>query len=150
MRRATLALLLLSLSMMLPAAACSGGGGEGSGAPREAARQPASAPPAGSSEPAAGSSEAKLRAAQASAVEAMCERLVQCAVESARANMTPDEVAELNLDETAPRLREQCQEDGDKSQLSPRQVRVVQRCVNEAAECEALQTCLEQARKQGS
>jgi hypothetical protein len=115
-------------------AACSGGGGE----------RPARSEPPAEATP---SSERKLRAAQESALAALCERLVDCSVESARASMSPEEVAKLDVKNTAPRLRDECEEEGGQSNWSPRQVRVVRRCVTEAGTCQALQACLQEAKK---
>ncbi len=92
-------------------------------------------------------SERQLRAAQESAVEAMCDRLVDCSVEEARATMTPEEVAGLDLENTMPLAREECEDESTQRNFSPRQVRVVQRCVTEAATCEALHSCLDEAKK---
>jgi hypothetical protein len=89
----------------------------------------------------------KLRAAQDSAVEAMCERLVDCSVESLR-NAPPEERAKAgNVDELIPKARAECEEEAGKSDLSPRQVVVVQKCVNERQTCEALVSCLDTANK---
>ena len=89
----------------------------------------------------------KLRAAQDSAVEAMCERLVDCSVESLK-NAPPEERAKAgNVDELIPRARAECEEEAAKSDLSPRQVIVIQKCVNEGQTCEALVSCLDTASK---
>ncbi|HTE50734.1 MAG TPA: hypothetical protein VK698_07690 [Kofleriaceae bacterium] len=136
---------LSAVMMVLCLGACSGGGGEAAQPTAPAASPPAAAP-AGQGG-GAGDAERKLRAAQDSAVEALCDRLVDCAVESARASMSPEEVAKLDVEETAPRLRDECEADGAKSSLSPRQVRVVQRCVTEAGTCDELQACVQEAKK---
>jgi hypothetical protein len=89
----------------------------------------------------------KLRAAQESAVEAMCERLVDCSIESLK-TASPEERAKAgNVDELVPRARAECEEEGNKSDLSPRQVLVIQKCVNESQTCEALVGCLDTASK---
>ncbi len=89
----------------------------------------------------------KLRVAQDSAVEAMCERLVDCSVESLR-NAPPEERAKAgNVDELIPKARAECEEEASKSDLSPRQVLTIQKCVNEGQTCEALVTCLDTAQK---
>jgi hypothetical protein len=123
--------------LLLAALACGGGQAEPS-------REPAPSTEAG--EPAA-SPEEKLRAAQESAVEAMCERLVDCAVEEARKNMSPDEVAKLDVEQTGRKLRDECEAEGAQKALSPRQIRVVQRCVTQPGTCDELQTCLDEAKK---
>jgi hypothetical protein len=124
-------------------AACSGGGAESGSASEPSANQ-AGQGGAGQDKP---SAEAKLRAAQESAVQAMCERLIECSVESARASMTPEELAKLDLEEIVPRARADCEEEYAERRLSPRQVRVVQQCVNQPGTCDELHACLDQARK---
>lgn len=130
---------LRSLLLALCLAGCSGSDGAGQAPAPVAGEAPAEQPP-----PSAG---AKLRAAQDSSVEALCERLVDCAVQAASASMSPEEVAKLDVEKTAPRLRDECEADGAKSALSPRQIKIVQRCVNTAETCDELHTCLEEAKK---
>lgn len=93
-------------------------------------------------------SEQKLKAAQASAVHAMCERLVDCSVEDAKAEMSPEEVAKLNPEELVPRAQAECEAEYGQLELSPRQIKTIQRCVNEAETCPALNECLAGANKQ--
>ncbi len=116
---------------------CSGGGAE-SGEPATGQGSAATPPP---------SPEAKLRAAQESAIQAMCERLADCAADEARATMSPEEVAKLELDKTVPQLRAECEDEGMQNALSPRQVTVIQGCVNGSPTCDELNSCLDQARK---
>ena len=134
---------LVASVLFVATPACGGGGG---------ASEPAAtaSPPAAQPEPAPSGAEAerKLRAAQDSAVEALCERLVDCAIEEARASMTPEQVAELDVEDTGARLRDKCEGEGATSTLSPRQIRVVQRCVNQQGTCDELQTCVQEAKKQ--
>ena len=136
----------LVASVVVAAAMACGGGGEASepAAPTSpAAAEPEPAPPDAEA-------ERKLRAAQDSAVEALCERLVDCAIEEARASMTPEQVAELDVEDTGARLRDKCEGEGATSTLSPRQIRVVQRCVNQDGTCADLQTCVAEAKKQAT
>jgi hypothetical protein len=89
-------------------------------------------------------SEAKLRAAQDSAIEAMCERFYHCAVE----DTPPDKQAEVgNPEELESTHRADCEEAYGRSNLSPRQIKIIQRCVNEAQKCDALNECLAEASK---
>jgi hypothetical protein len=94
-------------------------------------------------------SERKLHAAQESAVDAMCERLADCAVEDANKTMTPEERKEKlgNVDELIPRYRAECEEEANKSNLSPRQVKIVQTCVVEKKTCATFVPCLDAAQK---
>lgn len=134
------------LASVLVLGACGGGGGEAS----EPAATPS--PPAAEQESARPDDDTdgkrKLRAAQDSAVEALCERLVDCAIEEARSSMTSEEVAQLDVKDTGARLREECEGEGASSTLSPRQIRVVQRCVNQNGTCSDLQACVQEAKKQ--
>jgi hypothetical protein len=144
MRVPSIAILVLSAAVL---AACGGSSNE----PREPAgtATPAAARPAGEGE-AAGATAAddKLRAAQASAVHAVCERLVdQCAVEDAKKNLSPAEAAKNTEPGVLAIARHECEGELGRTALSPRQIKVFQRCVNEAAECDALQTCLAEAQK---
>lgn len=122
---------------------CSGG----SDAPAKETMKPAEPAPLTPDEAERQDKLRKLRAAQDSAVEAMCERLVDCSVESLK-TAPPDERAKAgNVDELIPRARTECEAQGAKSELSPRQVVVIQKCVNESATCEALVACLDEAGK---
>jgi hypothetical protein len=89
----------------------------------------------------------KLRAAQDTAVEAMCERLVDCSVESLRNAPAEERAKAGNVDELIPKARAECEEEASKSDLSPRQVITVQKCVNEGQTCEELISCLDTAQK---
>lgn len=131
--------------------ACSSCGGGGSAPAAEPSTEPSTsgtgAGEGASDEARQAESERKLRAAQESALEALCDRLVDCAIESARANMSPEEVAKLGVQELAPRLRDDCEADGGRSEWSPRQVRITQRCLTAGGTCDELNTCLDEARK---
>lgn len=96
----------------------------------------------------------KLRAQQDSAIEAMCERFYDCALQDANksaeaGDITAEELAQI----TDERLREphmaECEEGYGRSDLSPRQVQVVRDCVSADNTCTELQACLQQASKQG-
>lgn len=137
MTRALAALFALLL------AACSGSEGGG-----KEGETPTSGPPAKSEEETRREeSLGKLRAAQDSAVEAMCDRFFDCAVEDTR-KTKPKELEGVNLEEMRGKHMAECEEEYGKSELSPRQVKVVQKCVNEAPSCAELETCLQAANKQ--
>jgi hypothetical protein len=136
---------VLAALLLAFAAACSGSEGGGKESETPAAGQPAKSPEESKRE----ESEQKLRAAQESAVEAMCERLADCAVEDAQKTMTPAERKEKigNVEELLPRYRADCEEEANKSDLSPRQVKIIQSCVTEQKTCETFVPCLDQAQK---
>ncbi len=139
MTRALAALLVACL------AACSGSEGSSKDSETPAGGDTVTSPKPSKEE----ESERKLRAAQESAVEAMCERLADCAVEDANKTMTPAERKEKlgNVDELIPRYRAECEEEANKSDLSPRQVKIIQSCVVEQKTCESFVPCLDQAQK---
>ena len=133
-----LAALLVAL-----VAACSGseGGGKEGGTPTTAGPAPKTAEETQREE-----SLRKLRAAQESAIEAMCDRFFDCAAEEAR-QTRPKELEGVNLEEMRSKHMAECEEEGNQSELSPRQVKVIQQCVNDAPSCAELETCLQAARK---
>ena len=139
MTRALAALLVASL------AACSGSEG---GSKESETPQPTAVEKSPEKDKDA-ESERKLRAAQESAVEAMCERLADCAVEDANKTMTPKERKEKlgNVDELIPRYRAECEEEANKSNLSPRQIKIVQSCVTDEKTCQTFVPCLDAAQK---
>jgi hypothetical protein len=80
------------------------------------------------------------------ACEALGPRLTDCAVADARKTMSPDEVAKLELDKTAPAHTRKFIESCQAQALSSRQVRVYEVCLREETECEPLMACLDHAR----
>ena len=120
-----------SLALVLLLAACGGSSAEPSA--KEPTIAPADAPPP------ADDPDVKLRAAQDHAIEAMCERLVECAITDAKAAKDP-EVGDP--EELRPKALAQCNSEYGQSSLSPRQIKTIQGCVNEARECPALNACL--------
>lgn len=135
---------LAALLVALLAAACSGSEGGG-----KESETPTSGPPGRSPEEARREeSLRKLRAAQDSAVEAMCDRFFDCAVEESR-KQKPKELEGVNLEEMRGKHMAECEEEYGKSELSPRQVKVIQQCVNQSPTCGELETCLQGANKQG-
>ncbi|HLU65945.1 MAG TPA: hypothetical protein VKZ63_06700 [Kofleriaceae bacterium] len=134
--------LLLATLLAAFSPGCSGSSGGGGQAAEPTGGAGAAGGETGGQQPAAADDpEVQLRAAQDHAVEAMCERLVQCGIEDA----PPEERAEH--EKFVAQYREACEEEAGQSDLSPRQVRVIQRCVNEAASCQALDECLQEAQK---
>jgi hypothetical protein len=129
--------LVLALSALLVTTACGGSSSE----PKE----PTPAEPAEPAEPEVSEGERKLRAAQANAVHAMCERLVDCAVEEASREQTAEEAAQSSTPAVLDRARAECESGYGQVEMSPRQIKLVQRCVNEARACAALEACLAEA-----
>ena len=137
MTRALAAMLLACLT------ACSGSEGGGKEGETPATTQP---PAKSQEEVQREESLRKLRAAQESAIEAMCDRFFDCAVEEARVER-PKELEGVNLEEMRGKHMAECEEEYGRTELSPRQVKVVQGCVNDAPSCAELHSCLQSANK---
>jgi hypothetical protein len=107
-------------------------------------------PPQAPDEPApvAQESTTELERRRDAACEALGPVLTQCAIDDARRTMSEKELAELELDKTAPvhtrKFVDSCQE----QQLSSRQVRVYEVCLREETACEPLIACLDHAKPQ--
>lgn len=93
---------------------------------------------------------ARLRASQESVCEKMCPEITECAVEDARANLTAEQLAELDLENTAPQHTRECVEECRYSDLSPRQVRALQVCLEEGGVCSTFLGCLDNAQRDAS
>ena len=141
----TRALAGLLVALLAAVVSCSGS----EGGSKEGETAATSGPPAKSPEETKREeSLRKLRGAQDSAIEAMCDRFFDCAVEDSRKER-PKELEGVNLEEMRGKHMIECEEEYGKNELSPRQVKVIQGCVNDAPGCEELQTCLAAAGKQG-
>lgn len=87
----------------------------------------------------------ELQRRQHAACERVIPRLTACAVEDARRNMTPEEYAKNQIDETAPYHTRKFLEECKAATMSSRQVRVYEVCDREETECGPLVACLEHA-----
>lgn len=94
--------------------------------------------------------QTELQQRQGAACEQLGPRLTDCAIADARATMTPEQLAELDVERTAPlhtrEMTKQCKE----QTMSSRQVRVYEVCLREETECEALTACLENAKPEAA
>ncbi len=90
-----------------------------------------------------GASELERR--KGAACEELGPRLTECAVADARATMTPEELAKLDIENTAPVHTREFVKSCKGQTLSSRQVRVYEVCLREETECGALTACLENA-----
>lgn len=128
--------LLLPVAVAFALAACGGS--------KQAADEPA---PTTTTEDGAAigepSPEEKLLMQQAGACRPMCERLTACSVEDARANMSPEEFAELEIETTAPRHTDECDRSCNANPLSPRQIQVIRDCVSADSDCQTFVSCLD-------
>lgn len=80
------------------------------------------------------------------ACAALGPRLTECAIADARATMTPEELAKLAIEETAPKHTEEFIDSCQAQALSSRQVRVYEVCLQEETACDPLIACLDNAR----
>jgi hypothetical protein len=135
MRRATLFLSALWLLSVLLSSLTSGCGGGG---------QPEAATPAAP----AGPPKTELQRRQEAACDALGPRLTACAYESAKQNLTEEQLKKEQVDEKVgdhtALIVEKCRQ----QQMSSRQVRVYEVCMREEAECAPLLDCLEHAKPQ--
>jgi hypothetical protein len=108
-------------------------------------------PAAPTAEPAAaGDARTEIERRRDAACEQLGPRLTACAVEDARRTMSAEELAELDLDSTAPVHTREAIDDCKGRELSSRQVRVYEVCLREETACEPLAACLDHAKPQAS
>jgi hypothetical protein len=84
----------------------------------------------------------ELARRQHTACAALGPTLTQCAVADAKATMSAQELADLKLEETAPKHTSVFIDECSAEQYSSRQIRVLEVCFREATECTALNECL--------
>ncbi len=86
--------------------------------------------------------------------DAACEhiqpKLTGCAVADAKATMSPKELAELRPEELLAKHKAKFLEECKGSQMSSRQVRVLEVCDREESECNPLAECLKNLEPQPS
>lgn len=129
---------VLALAALAPA--CSGGAREGAAQPVPAAR---AAQPASEREAALASLEQRQQAA----CEGVGKTLFACAVEDARANMSPDEFAKLDPAQLEPEYMSRFLDECLEKEMSPRQVGVYETCLQDTR-CATFVPCLDGARPQ--
>lgn len=88
---------------------------------------------------------ARLRARQEAACEKVSQVVTTCAVAEARATLSPKELAELDLENTAPRHQAKYMAACIASDMSPRQVKVFERCLADTT-CSVFIPCLDEAK----
>ena len=116
--------------------ACSGGARE------QAAAQPAEPAQSGGDREAA---LASLEKRQEAACEGVGKTLFACAVEDARASMSPEEFAKLEPDKLEPEYMSRFLDECLSSDMSPRQVGVYEGCLQDKR-CPVFVPCLDGAR----
>jgi hypothetical protein len=87
----------------------------------------------------------ELEQRQAAACEALGPKLTACAVADARATMSAEELAKLDIEATAPVHTREFVKSCKAQTMSSRQVRVYEVCMREETECAPLTHCLENA-----
>ena len=86
---------------------------------------------------------ARLQTRQDATCESLGPRITQCSMDDARATMTPEQLAELDLEKTAPKHTAEFIDQCKSADYSPRQVRVMEVCQAEESECAPLLSCLD-------
>lgn len=79
------------------------------------------------------------------ACETLGPRMTACAIEDARATMSAEELAKLDVEATAPIHTREFVKSCQAQALSSRQVRVYEVCLREERECDPLIACLDNA-----
>lgn len=79
------------------------------------------------------------------ACEALAPRMTTCAIDDARATMSAEELAKLDVEKTAPIHTREFAKSCKTQSLSSRQVRVYEVCLREETDCDALIACLDHA-----
>lgn len=85
----------------------------------------------------------KIEIRRDASCEALGPRLTACAIADARATMTAEELAKLDLEKTGPKNTDEFIAGCKRQQLSSRQVRVYEVCLAEETECDPLIACLD-------
>ena len=90
--------------------------------------------------------EQKLARQQIDAVDKMCQRFTDCALEDARREMSPEGLADLeaNLAVTVTKAVADCAQEYA-APMSPRQVISIRECLGEATECSIFGECVAKA-----
>jgi hypothetical protein len=125
---------VLALAVLAPA--CSGGAREGTAQPAQ---------PAQSREDREAAALASLEKRQEAACEGVGKTLFACAVEDARASMSPDEFAKLEPEKLEPEYMSRFLDECLSSDMSPRQVDVYEGCLQDKR-CAVFVPCLDSAR----
>jgi hypothetical protein len=90
--------------------------------------------------------ETELQKRQYAACELVIPRLTACAVADAKAKMSAEEYAKLDVEHTAPIHTRENVKKCKRDYMSSRQVRVYEVCDREETECEPLVACLDNAK----
>ena len=78
------------------------------------------------------------------AVDKMCQRLIDCSVEDAKSQMTPEKLAELDLEATSRQAIADCNQHYGSTEMSPRQVLSLRECLGQPTACPEFNDCLEE------
>lgn len=104
-------------------------------------------PPAGAGSGSALSNQGgtEIERRRDAACEALGPRMTACAIADARATMTAEELARLDVEQVATIHTREFVKDCKAHPMSSRQVRVYEVCMREESACEPLIACLENA-----
>lgn len=89
------------------------------------------------------SPEEKFARQKDDAVDKMCQRLIDCSIADAQSKMSPEELAELDVENTSRQAIADCSQHYDAVEMSPRQVINLRECLGQPTECPEFGTCLE-------
>jgi hypothetical protein len=93
------------------------------------------------------SPEEKFARQTADTVDKMCQRLIDCSIEDAKKNMSPEELEKLDVPKIKPVAIGKCREEYGTSPLSPRQVIGIRTCLGQATDCSTFNDCIGSAGK---
>lgn len=127
---------LLPLALALALAACAGKSQPSTVGNSDPPAADATAPP---------DHRTELERRRDAACEQLGPRMTDCAIADARRTMTPEELAKLDVEATAPLHTREFVKDCQQQSLSSRQVRVYEVCLREETACEPLIACLDNA-----
>ena len=101
--------------------------------------------PGSGSDGAGGGGGSEIDQRRDAACEALGPRMTACAIDDARRTMTAEELAELDVEQTAPIHTREFVKSCQTQTLSSRQVRVYEVCLREETACDAMIACLDNA-----
>jgi len=124
--------------------ACTSAGKPASQSP-ELAQSSEVAPPADEESQRRARALAALQARQQAACDQLSTILSECAVADAKASLSAKELEDLDLDHTAPRHRAEVYGECLATDMSMRQVKVIESCIEKDRHCDVFVPCLDAA-----
>jgi len=99
--------------------------------------------------PSTETAEQKFERQKADGIDKMCERLIDCSLQDAQENGSPEELAKLEKDRVGitAKARADCSDQYSDANLSPRQLTGIRACLSAATQCPVFTDCLVKATK---